>query len=87
MKRLRFRGFIKTAVLALALNGAVQAAPLILATVQGTTCAVTVTLQALTFSGSEREFVELPNWRALGMATAPATDTEASAWSVTRSSC
>ena len=50
MKRLRFRGFIKTAVLALALNGAVQAAPLILATVQGTTCAVTVTLQALTFS-------------------------------------
>ena len=31
-------------------------------------------------SGSEREFVELPNWRALGLAAAPAT--EASAWSL-----
>jgi hypothetical protein len=37
--------------------------------------------------GSEREFVELPNWRALGMAAAPAADTEASARSVARSNC
>ena len=35
-----------------------------------------------TISGSEREFVELPNWRALGMAAAPETDAEASARSV-----
>ena len=37
--------------------------------------------------GSEREFVTLPNWRALGLAAASATDTEASARSVARWSC
>jgi hypothetical protein len=41
-------------------------------------------LKGIIKSGSEREFVELPNWRGLGMAAAPATETEASAWSVAR---
>src|ERR1039457_6757241 len=34
--------------------------------------------------GSEQESVELPNWRALGVAAAPATDAEPSARSVAR---
>ena len=39
------------------------------------------------FSGSERESVELPNWRALGMAAPSVTDAGASARSVARSNC
>src|SRR5665811_811076 len=47
------------------------------------TCATTQCSTAASWkSGSEREFVELPNWRALGMAAAPETDAEASARSV-----
>jgi hypothetical protein len=37
--------------------------------------------------GSERESVELPNWRALGMAAPSVTDAGASARSVARSNC
>src|SRR5258708_17840475 len=51
MKRLEVPGFIKAAVLAFVLHAGVQAAPLIIATsVQGASCGVTVTLDALTFS-------------------------------------
>src|ERR1022692_1055964 len=47
--------------------------------------ATTLRLQAgQIISGSEQESVELPNWRALGVAAAPATDAEPSARSVAR---